>query len=147
MASATIATPSPVRTPRFTKYLRCCRLQPKCHPGQVSSRVQLAWRICCSWRSAMHYARALDELWREWRELRRNRPGVAIGVVATAFVLSIAPVVLTIWFVISLEHGLPDLDALQRIGEMDQATSVFDDGDKLAFTIYKEQRIEVPLAR
>ncbi len=35
---------------------------------------------------------------------------------------------------------------MSRIGEMDQATAVFDDNDKLAFTIFKEQRIEVPLS-
>jgi penicillin-binding protein 1A len=32
------------------------------------------------------------------------------------------------------------------MGEMDQATAVFDASDQLAFTIYKEQRIEVPLS-
>src|SRR5262249_37181731 len=37
--------------------------------------------------------------------------------------------------------------ALLRIGEMDQATAVYDAGDNLAFTIFKEQRIEVPLAQ
>ena len=42
-------------------------------------------------------------------------------------------------------NGFPDLAAIQKIGEMDQATSVFDEQDRLAFTIYKEQRIEVPL--
>ena len=35
---------------------------------------------------------------------------------------------------------------MRRIGEMDQATAVFDDKDQLAFTIFKEQRIEVPLS-
>jgi penicillin-binding protein 1A len=49
------------------------------------------------------------------------------------------------WFLSGLREGLPDLDALRRIGEMDQATAVFDDTDQLAFTIFKEQRIEVPL--
>ena len=47
---------------------------------------------------------------------------------------------------IGLRDGMPSLDALQRIGEMDQATAVFDDKDQLAFTIFKEQRIEVPLS-
>jgi 1A family penicillin-binding protein len=49
-------------------------------------------------------------------------------------------------FLSRLREGLPDLDALRRIGEMDQATAVFDDSDQLAFTIFKEQRIEVPLS-
>jgi len=50
-----------------------------------------------------------------------------------------------IWFVASLRSGLPTPDALGRIGEMDQATAVYDGRDQLAFTIFKEQRIEVPL--
>ena len=32
-------------------------------------------------------------------------------------------------------------------GEMDQATAVYDASDQLAFTIFKEQRIDVPLAQ
>src|SRR6185295_3700685 len=48
-------------------------------------------------------------------------------------------------FLTGLREGLPNLDALQRIGEMDQATAVFDDADQLAFTIFKEQRIDVSL--
>jgi penicillin-binding protein 1A len=35
---------------------------------------------------------------------------------------------------------------MRRIGEMDQATAVFDDKDHLAFTIFKEQRIDVQLS-
>src|SRR4029077_6254309 len=50
-----------------------------------------------------------------------------------------------IWFIASLRSGLPAPEALRRIGEMDQATAVYDGSDQLAFTIFKEQRIEVPL--
>src|SRR6185436_2416924 len=67
--------------------------------------------------------------------------------VAGAFALTaILSLVGGVWFLTGLREGLPDLDALRRIGEMDQATAVFDDGDRLAFTVFKEQRIEVPLA-
>ena len=41
--------------------------------------------------------------------------------------------------------GIKHLDAIKRIGEMDQATAVYDAQDTLVFTIFKEQRIEVPL--
>lgn len=51
------------------------------------------------------------------------------------------------WFVVSLRRDLPNVDALRRIGEMDQATAVFDRHDRPAFTIFKEQRIDVPLAQ
>jgi len=50
------------------------------------------------------------------------------------------------WFVNSLREGLPDREAIGRMGVMDQATSVFDDKDQLVFTIFKEQRIEVRLS-
>jgi len=66
----------------------------------------------------------------------------------------VAPLVLTVIGVgvairlfIGLERDLPGMDALSRIGEMDQATAVYDRNDQLAFTIFKEQRIEVPIGQ
>ena len=50
-----------------------------------------------------------------------------------------------VWRVALLLDGLPDEQAIERIGEMAQATAVYDRDDVLAFTIYREQRIEVPL--
>jgi 1A family penicillin-binding protein len=44
-----------------------------------------------------------------------------------------------------LARGLPDAGAIGRMGEMDEATAVYDEHDAPAFTIYKEQRIDVPL--
>src|SRR5436309_3160217 len=46
----------------------------------------------------------------------------------------------------SLRRGLPDDDAVGRIGEMAEATTVYDRADSLAFTIFQEQRIEEPLS-
>jgi len=85
------------------------------------------------------------ELSREWGEARFRHPRLTAGVVVLAAVSAIAPVALVTWFVASLNQGLPDAAAIERIGDMAQATSVFDQSDSLAFTIYKEQRIEVPL--
>ena len=90
--------------------------------------------------------RRLDELSREWREFRYQHPRIAVGALTVAALVAVGPVALGIWLLIGLRDGLPDLDAIRRIGEMDQATSVYDDADKLAFTIYKEQRIEVSLS-
>jgi penicillin-binding protein 1A len=56
-------------------------------------------------------------------------------------------VIVGVWFVIDLQRGLPDQAAILRIGEMDQSTAIYDASDALAFTIFKEQRIEVPLAQ
>ena len=53
--------------------------------------------------------------------------------------------VASISFAVDLQRGLPDSEAIQRIGEMQQSTAVFDGDDQLAFTIYEEQRIPVPL--
>src|SRR3954453_23216422 len=88
----------------------------------------------------------MDELKREWDAARVRHPRLVVGVaaaVALAFVLSAGA---GIWFLAALRNGLPDAEAMRRIGEMDQATAVFDDRDGFAFTIFKEQRIEVPLA-
>lgn len=43
--------------------------------------------------------------------------------------------------------GLPDDEALRSVGTMSRATTVFDRHNQPAFTIFKEQRIEVPLSR
>ena len=88
----------------------------------------------------------IAELEREWHEARRRNPRIVLSVAGAFALAAILSLVGGIWFLTGLRDGLPDLDALQRIGEMDQATAVFDDGDRLAFTVFKEQRIEVPLA-
>ena len=54
-------------------------------------------------------------------------------------------VIASIWLLVDLQRGLPDSEAIQRIGEMRQSTAVFDADDQLAFTIYEEQRIPVGL--
>ena len=87
------------------------------------------------------------ELSREWREARAREPRLVLGVVCVAALAATAPVFASSWFLVSLRDGFPDIAAIQKIGEMDQATAVFDEQDRLAFTIYKEQRIEVPLGQ
>jgi len=70
-------------------------------------------------------------------------PLIALGVFVVAAMLSVAVVER---FAAHLRDGLPDETAVTRIGVMDQATAVYDSSDALAFTIYKEQRIDVPLS-
>jgi 1A family penicillin-binding protein len=86
----------------------------------------------------------LSELKREYDMARRGHPRILFGVVAVFLLVASIALVGGVSFLNGLRDGLPDLNALQRIGEMDQATAVFDDADRLAFTIFKEQRIEVP---
>jgi penicillin-binding protein 1A len=70
----------------------------------------------------------------------------------TATVTALAVVVFvvagwTAWFSYDLTAGLPDRTALRGLGDMAQSTTILDAGDKPVFTIFKEQRIDVPLEK
>jgi membrane peptidoglycan carboxypeptidase len=51
------------------------------------------------------------------------------------------------WFAGSIFTGLPDQDTLRGVSTMAQATTLLDAHDQPAFTIFREQRIEIPLDR
>ncbi|MGH9371967.1 MAG: transglycosylase domain-containing protein, partial [Vicinamibacterales bacterium] len=51
------------------------------------------------------------------------------------------------WFSYEITAGLPDREEISGLGDMAQSTRIFDAADKPAFTIFKEQRIEVPLEK
>jgi len=51
------------------------------------------------------------------------------------------------WFSYELTAGLPDKNALRALGDMAQATTILDAADKPVFTIFKEQRLEIPLEK
>ena len=53
----------------------------------------------------------------------------------------------SVWFIRGVVTGLPDKTALRDIGTMAQATTLLDVHDQPAFTIFREQRIDVPLSR
>jgi 1A family penicillin-binding protein len=89
----------------------------------------------------------LHELREQLRLAYREQPRIVAGVLAAFVLVAVLPLIGGAWFVARLQRGLPNEEAIRRIGEMDQATAVFDDADKLAFTIFKEQRIEVPLSQ
>src|SRR5688572_31082426 len=70
--------------------------------------------------------------------LRHQRPLLwGAGASALAVVL----------FVVGLFASLPGRDELRSLGEMPQATTLYDVHNRPVFTIFKEYRIEVPLAR
>jgi penicillin-binding protein 1A len=50
-----------------------------------------------------------------------------------------------LWFAWDIRQSLPDRAALSSVGDMAQATTIYDQSDAPVFTIFKEQRIEVPL--
>ena len=51
------------------------------------------------------------------------------------------------WFSYDITAGLPDTKALRGLGDMAQATTLYDSKDQPVFTIFKEQRIEIPLEK
>jgi penicillin-binding protein 1A len=83
----------------------------------------------------------------EWALAYRRHPRVVAGVVLGTSAVLVGAVVFSLVLVSGLYRGLPDQEAIGRIGQMDQATAVFDASDQLAFTIFKEQRIEVPFVQ
>jgi len=88
----------------------------------------------------------IAELMREWHDARARHPRLVAGLTASFLLLTVLSIVGGGWFLDGLRQGLPESEALNRMGDMDQATAVFDSNDQLAFTIYKEQRMEVPLS-
>ena len=69
-----------------------------------------------------------------------------------AFVVVVAALLWTgagasAWFLRDVATGLPDRQAIQGMGVMSEATTLVDSQGRHAFTIFKEQRIEVPLDR
>ncbi len=77
---------------------------------------------------------------------RRHR-NVFLGVIGVLTVLVWTSVGAAAWFVRDVTTGLPDDKALRGIGTMAQATTLVDINDKPAFTIFQEQRIDVPMDR
>lgn len=74
-----------------------------------------------------------------------GRPRVLISLTAALAVLFVLSAGWAAWFTYELTEGLPNRRAMRSVGEMAQATTIFDAANEPVFTIYKEQRIEVPL--
>jgi 1A family penicillin-binding protein len=83
----------------------------------------------------------------ELRDARERHPYTLTAVLGAFFIAGILPVLCGVWVLLVLRGGLPDREAVRRIGEMDQATTVYDASDRAAFTIFRQQRIEVPLSQ
>ncbi len=76
-----------------------------------------------------------------------GRPRVLVATVGILALAVLASGGWVAWFAYDLTTGLPNRQALRDIGDMVQSTTIFDARDRPAFTIFKEQRIEVPLAK
>ncbi|HEY3885125.1 MAG TPA: PBP1A family penicillin-binding protein, partial [Vicinamibacterales bacterium] len=85
----------------------------------------------------------------EWlRSLRlglRNRPRLLAATILILAAALLASTAWAVWFAHDLTAGLPDDAAIRGLGVMPQATTIYDASDQPAFTLYTEERIEVPL--
>ena len=79
--------------------------------------------------------------------LLAGRPRTLVAIVAFLAMAMFATAGWTQWFSYELTAGLPDRGALKTLGDMSQATTILDASDKPAFTIFKEQRLDVPIDR
>src|SRR5262245_9003924 len=75
------------------------------------------------------------------------RPRTLIAVVALLSIGWFTAGASLAYLTYDLTSGLPDRQTLRGMGDMVQSTTIFDAKDRPAFTIFKEQRIEVPLDR
>jgi penicillin-binding protein 1A len=87
----------------------------------------------------------LEQLKAELRAVSTRYPTLIRAVLIGAVVVAALSVIVPLWYVVDVRRGLPDSDAIARIGEMDQATTVYDGSDRLVFTIFKQRRIDVRL--
>ena len=69
------------------------------------------------------------------------------GVAGTLAVGSLVILAMFAWLTVDLTAGLPGREAIRGLGDMAQSTTIYDAHDRPVFTIFKEQRIEVPLEK
>jgi penicillin-binding protein 1A len=77
--------------------------------------------------------------------IRRHRHAF-VAMVATMILLMWGAAGASAWFIRDMVTGLPDIASIRQVGSMAQATVLFDAEDRPSFTIFREQRIEVPLS-
>jgi 1A family penicillin-binding protein len=85
------------------------------------------------------------QLWSELLKAKARHPRLVPALAIGSSAAGLLVLVLVVGLFASILSGLPDAAAIGRMGEMDQATAVYDASDSLVFTIFKERRIDVPL--
>ena len=81
------------------------------------------------------------------RALLAGRPRTLTTVVVTLAMVMMLSVGSLAWFAYDVTAGLPDRQELAGLGDNAQSTTLYDAADVPVFTIFKEQRIEIPLDR
>jgi 1A family penicillin-binding protein len=69
---------------------------------------------------------------------------LAAGIIALALILVVGSTAF-VWGAYEITADLPQKTDIRGLGDMAQATTIFDASDQPVFTIFREQRIEVPL--
>jgi penicillin-binding protein 1A len=104
-------------------------------PHDLQTRLAARARETYAWVTTLDRAKLVAL----HRAHRRLSYGVAVAMLVT--------IVVTVGFVVSILRAVPDREALRNIGTMAQATTILDASNQHAFTIFREQRVEVPLSR
>ena len=78
--------------------------------------------------------------------LTANPRAFAAGIVLMAMALVLAAGS-SLWFVYDVTAGMPTKAQVRDLGEMAQSTTILDARDAPVFTIFKEQRIEIPFEK
>lgn len=81
------------------------------------------------------------------RRAALEHPRALVGVLAMTSVAAWVVFAYALWFAWDIRQSLPDTATLRGVSDMAQATTILDVEDRPVFTIFKEQRIEVPLAK
>ncbi|HEX6323788.1 MAG TPA: PBP1A family penicillin-binding protein [Vicinamibacterales bacterium] len=79
------------------------------------------------------------------RRLFRRSPAMAVAGLVLAGLLFWTAGLSAAWLSYDVGIDLPERDAIGEMGQMDQATTIFDKDDNQVFTIFKEQRLEIDL--
>jgi 1A family penicillin-binding protein len=79
--------------------------------------------------------------------LVREHRRAFVAIVIAVSLVTWTSVGAAVWFAQDIVTDLPDDTALRGIGTMAQATTLVDVKGRAAFTIYQEQRIDVPLSK
>jgi 1A family penicillin-binding protein len=81
------------------------------------------------------------------RKILAGRPVTLTTLVAASALMAVLTTTAAAWLTYEVTAGLPTREDISGIGDMAQSTTIYDHADKPVFTIFKEQRIEVPLDR
>jgi 1A family penicillin-binding protein len=81
------------------------------------------------------------------RKILAGRPITLSMLIAVCALLAVLTTATAAWFSYEITAGLPTREDISGIGDMAQATTIYDAADKPVFTIFKEQRMEIPLDR